>query len=484
MTHQPRSSSLALGSLAVGAALFAPAPALAGSTATPGSTAESSSAGSYYVAPSSYSTTRDPDPPKYVTPLNQSTIGEWAALDWLDVGLDYRGRYEYRDGDLRRSRDEVDHPYLQRVRGYLGVREILDPFRFALEFQDSRRFNSDFPDDNRDLNELDLIRLYGELYFDAALGHDPKDNPRPLSLRYGIHNFEFLDRRLIGNNQWRNTANSFQGFHGTLGQEKNDWQLDLLAVQPRDRLMREFDEPIDDQWFYAAIGHWRGWSEVITLEPFYLVLDQGANADSGSREIHSPGLRGYGNIGETGFDYDFSAIAQFGESGEEDHRAWAGTLEVGYKFDHAWKPRASLFYGYASGDEDPQDAESNRFERFFGFGRPWSANDYIVFENISTPKARLEFQPHDDWRIDLGYSFFWLASDTDRFSAANNARDADGESGSFLGHEFDIRARYNLGKQTDFAIGYSHFTPGEFTRNTVRGGGTDFFYIEFTRRFF
>jgi hypothetical protein len=81
----------------------------------------------------------------------------------------------------------------------------------------------------------------------------------PLSLRYGIHNFEFLDRRLIGNNQWRNTANTFQGFHGIIGQQSNDWQLDLLAVQPLNRSMYEWDRPVEQQWVYAAIGQWRGW---------------------------------------------------------------------------------------------------------------------------------------------------------------------------------------------------------------------------------
>jgi hypothetical protein len=57
---------------------------------------------------------------------------------------------------------------------------------------------------------------------------------------------------------------------------------------------------------------------------------------------------------------------------------------------HAWKPRVSLFYGHATGDRDPNDGTDNRFERFFGFGRPWSANDYIVYENIRAPKLRFE----------------------------------------------------------------------------------------------
>ncbi|MES2568448.1 MAG: alginate export family protein, partial [Verrucomicrobiota bacterium] len=320
---------------------------------------------------------------------SETGIGFLKKADWLEIGLDYRFRYEYRDDDIRRAEGGLDEPWLHRTRAYLGVKKIIDPLRFAFEMQDARRYNSNYPRDNRDVNEFELIRAYAELYFEDLLGHDPLGNPRPLSIRYGIHNFEFLDRRLIGNNQWRNTANSFQGFQATLGQESNDWQIDLLAVQPRDRLLYDFDEPVDQQWFYAIIGHWRKWSDIITIEPYYLALHQSGRPGVVEREVHSPGIRGYGKIGETGFDYEASFNYQFGYSGNLDLRAFGGTAEVGYSIKHPWKPRVSVFYGYATGDRDPNDQEDNRFERFFGFGRPWSANDYIVYENISTPKLRV-----------------------------------------------------------------------------------------------
>lgn len=439
---------------------------------------ESAKPSTFYRAPKSYSTTRDPDPPKYA---RHAADTGWDALkdaEWLDIGLDYRFRYEYRDDDIRRAQAGLDEPLLHRTRAYLGIHDALDPFRFAVEMQDSRRYNSNYERDNRDVNEFEIIRLYGELFFDSALGRDALGNARPLSLRYGIHNFEFLDRRLLGNNQWRNTANTFQGFHGTLGQEKNDWQIDLLAVQPLSRSKYEWDRPVERQWMYGVIGHWRRWSDIITLEPFYLALNQSAHGAVAERLVHSPGLRGYGVIGSTGFDYDFDLIYQFGRNGARDVQAYGGNIEVGYSFDHEWKPRFSLFYGYASGDQNPNDNQDNRFERFFGFGRPWSANDYIVYENISTPKLRLELTPTKKLRMDLGYSWYWLASDQDRFSAANNARDRTGKSGGFIGHDFDIRARYQVNSKVEAIIGYAHFIPGNFTANTVRNEDTDFAYLE------
>ncbi|MEQ1851657.1 MAG: alginate export family protein [Chthoniobacteraceae bacterium] len=449
-------------------------PGSRGAPVRPKSTAGKST---FYREARSYGTKRDTDPPRYVRRLSDTGTERLKQYDWLDVGLDFRYRYEYRDDDARRPRPGLDDLHLLRTRAFLKVREKLDPFRFAVEFEDSRRYGSEYPRDDRDVNEFEFIQAYAELHFPDALGSDPLGNERPLSIRAGRMAFEFLDRRLIANNQWRNTTNTFQGFRLTLGQDANDWQLDLLALQPLERLKYEFDEPKDGQWFYAAIGHWRGWSDIITLEPYFLSLQQDTLAGLPGRSIHSLALRGYGLFGDTGFDYDFDAVYQFGRNGPEQHRAFGFTGEIGYTFAHAWQPRVSAFYGYASGDRDPGDQKDQRFERYFGFGRPWSANDYIDWSNISTPKVRLEIQPGKNLRVDAGYSFYWLASDTDRWSNAN-LRDKKGNSGNFIGHEFDIRARYAISSKVEAIAGYAHFTPGEFTRKTGKPDDTDFAYLE------
>ena len=118
-------------------------------------------AGSYYREADSYSTTRDPDPPRYVGPATQSPASFLNGFKWLDVGLDYRLRYEFRDDDIRRDVEGVDEPLLHRTRLYLGVRELVDPLRFAVEIQDSHRYGSRFAKDNRDVNELEAIRAAG-----------------------------------------------------------------------------------------------------------------------------------------------------------------------------------------------------------------------------------------------------------------------------------------------------------------------------------
>ena len=449
----------------------------------------------FYVEPGSYGTARETDPPAYVRNMAKAGFNTSKDLSWLDAGLEYRVRFESRDDDIRRVPiTGLDQPLLLRTRGYLGIKNILDPLRLTMEVTDSRRNHSQFVDDDRDVNEMEVIQAFAEFYLPSILYSDARGNNRPLRLRLGRMAFEVLDRRLLGRNEWRNTTNNFDGARLTLGQDYNDWQLDFMVLKPVLRNLTEPDSPNLDQTFSGLIGHWRSNSPAITLEPHYFRLQQQASATNNFRErdIHAPGLRIYGRAGKDNvFNYDVSAMAQFGDDGAEQQKATALTAEVGYSWQQpAWRPRLSLFYGYASGDRNPFDKTNNRFERFFGFARPWSADDYMIFENIHAPKLKLEFQPILGVRVDAGYNLFWLASSTDRFNnllAGKSAhRDRSGNSGSYVGQSADIRVRFNLTTQLLANVGYSHFKNGEFTRNRQIAESrfasidSDFAYIELT----
>ncbi len=462
----------------------------------------------YYRKTLSYRTEPQNEPPPYVRNLSKTQFEQFRGIDWLDVGLDFRTRYEYRENDYRlvpsgstsssdlRYRPDPDNLWLLRTRGYVGVHDILDPLRFAVEFQDSRSYNGLYDRNTNDVNEFELIQGYAELYFKDLLGHN-----RPLSIRAGRQTMELLDRRLIANNEFRNTTNNFEGFRVRFGKKQNDWDLDTFALQPIERLKYNFDRADEHTWIYGGILSIRKWSDFITIQPYF--LGRKVNGDPFNpanstaitdKDIYAPGLRIYGLIGDSGFDFDADINKQFGRSGVIDKKtkkqvmqqfdALAYDIELGYTFDHEWKPRASLFYGYGSGDRNPNDNVNQRFDSFFGFNQPWSRNDYFSWDNIHAPKARLEFTPYPEVRVDTGYNAYWLASPSDSWNRAG-LRDKNGNSGSFLGHEFDIRMRHHLNPYVDWSLSYARFEPGDFTRsfnNPVNGPFTDrasnFFYFE------
>lgn len=431
----------------------------------------------YFVPSRSIGTRREPEPPPYVRNIRDI---EWFDTedDWLDLGVDYRMRYEYRHNDLRRPVPGLDEPFLLRTRVYIGVRERFDPLRGYIEFEDARRYHSQFPEDVRDVNENEIIQAVGELYFADAVNGD-----RPLRLQAGRFAFEYADRRLIARNAWRNTTNTFQGARVILGEESDNWQIDLLALQPIDRLMTQFDQADNDRWFFGALGEWREWSDVVTLEPYYLILDQNGSGNRSNRHIHTAGLRGYGVVPETSYDFDLQQIIQYGRNDGLPHFALAATAEIGYTYDQPSKPRVSAFSGYASGDQNPYDNRSGRFERLFGFARPWSSDDYITFDNIITQKFRFEINPHSKIRIDAGYSHYWLANRRDIW-LNTQLQDPTGNSGRYMGQELDLRIRIAATNHLDVTLGYAHFLPGGFTRRTGKPWTSDFFYVELSPRLF
>lgn len=170
---------------------------------------------------------------------------------------------------------------------------------------------------------------------------------------------------------------------------------------------------------------------------------------------------------------------------------------MGYTFKHAWKPRVSASYGLATGDKSTPVAandrgDNQRFERLFGFARPWSNNDYIQMENIRTPKVHLEFDPKvsflENVKVDTSFSWYRLDDATDRWNAGNNLRDRTGNSGKDLGKEVDLRVRFPINQYASLNIGYAHFWAGDFVKDTSRSvagqadrdDSSDFFYTELT----
>lgn len=501
-------------------------------------------ANGYYVERRSYGTQKETEPPRYVKQLNKTWLKDYdsfADVDWLDIGFEYRARYESRQNDFRRAQENIDDPILLRSRAYLGLKNILDPFRFAVEVQDSRRNHSDYNDsadrrlsnDPKDIDHADFLQAYLELYFkESIFGKDDLGNNRPFWVRGGRLAWEDLDRRLIARNEWRNTTNTFQGIRANIGEKKNDWQLEAFAVQPVQRFANQLDQVDHAQKFYGLVGDWRGWSEYVTIQPYFFYLKQNgsrveydgngtAYSDRSvysalrqtqaqvDREINTGGVRVYGVIPGTQWDYDASYSKQWGEvqryigslaTGRYinvDHDAYAYTAEVGYTFNkHSWKPRFSGSYGVASGDKvsgtTATDTSDNQgFDRLFGFARPWSNNDYIQMNNIRAAKIRAEFDPKvpflDNVKVDTGFSWYRLDSATDRWAAAG-LQDVTGNTGKDLGKEFDVRVRFPLSQYAALNLGYAHFWAGDFAKTTSRlvagqanrSDTSNFFYTELT----
>jgi hypothetical protein len=202
------------------------------------------------------------------------------------------------------------------------------------------------------------------------------------------------------------------------------------------------------------------------------------------RDLHTFGLHAFGQWSEkSAWDYDLSLAGQWGETQGQAHRAWAAHAEVGRTFSSAWKPRLALWFNYASGDQDATDGRHERFDPLFGATYAfYGYSSYFAWQNMINPALRLSFAPAQNFRCEIMHRAFWLASDTDAW-VRGLRRDRTGGSGDFIGQETDIRLVWQLGKNFDLDLAYSHFWPGGFVASTGAAPPGDFMQIAATLRF-
>jgi len=98
------------------------------------------------------------------------------------------------------------------------------------------------------------------------------------------------------------------------------------------------------------------------------------------------------------------------------------------------------------------------------------------------PALRLSFKPAKNFQVEFMQRAFWLASDTDAW-VRGLRRDRTGTSGGFIGQETDIRLIWQLCKNFDLDLSYSHFWPGSFVAKTGSAPQGDFIQMAGTLRF-
>jgi hypothetical protein len=400
-------------------------------------------------------------------------------VKWLDFGLESRARYEYRWHDYSTPGLVTDDALVTRNLLYLGIKNAIDPLRFAVELEDSRRFLSDRMDNPNIENELEILQANVQLYFDDAIAD------QPLSFSFGRMAFDWADRRMLARNRNRNTISAFDGFRLRLGDENAPWEIDAIAVRPVDRSMADLDESTQNAMLVGIGGYWRGLSPHFLLEPYWLWYDQAeAQGAAIPRNLHTFGLHVFGHWCEkSAWDYDVSLAGQSGSTQGQDHRAWAAHIETGYTWSDAWKPRLGLWFNYASGDKNAEDGSNERFDPLFGATYAfYGYSSYFSWQNIVNPALRLSFAPLKSLKCEIMHRAFWLASDTDAW-VRGLRRDSAGSSGNFIGQETDFRFVWQVHKNFDLDLAYARFWPGGFVDNTGRAPQGDFIQLAGTLRF-
>lgn len=193
------------------------------------------------------------------------------------------------------------------------------------------------------------------------------------------------------------------------------------------------------------------------------------------RALHTIGGRVFREPAPGKVDFEVEGFYQFG-SISAGTAPGAATLDVsatflhadlGYTIDARWRPRVSLRFDRASGDRP--GATFARFDTLFGMRRaelaPSGLYNTVGRANLASPALRIEATPSDRTDAFVHYRPLWPASRTDSFSTSG-LRDASGGSGSFAGHQIELRVRHWLVQDAlRLEIGALALAKGRFLRD-------------------
>jgi hypothetical protein len=161
-----------------------------------------------------------------------------------------------------------------------------------------------------------------------------------------------------------------------------------------------------------------------------------------------------------------------------------------------WSPRLGLEYDYASGDHNPKDNKDQRFDTLYGARRfdfgPTGIYGAFSRANINSPGYRINLTPRSDVSLQLDHRIFWLAQATDCWGGATCSgssfilQDKTGRSGTNIGSQVDLIARWDFNSSLNFETGYTHLFKGSFAKNAPNApapGDVDYVYVESMLRF-
>ena len=365
-------------------------------------------------------------------------------------------------------------------------------FRFFVEGKDTWSSDRDLPGRRSPIHvdEWDLQNAFVDI--NVSVG-----DVGTFTIRPGRQEMELGRQRLISSLDWINVRRTFDGINGILTTENWKFTGFYLQFVPVDR--HKFNDADKDQQFYGIYAEGKcpkakDMGLKLTTDLYFLGLDRSAkvvpgggyNGTSGGEERWTVGARVGGQIIDTPIDFDLEGAVQFGRVGSQDINAFFVSTNVGYKVDMYAKPRFYLGFDYASGD-NRAGGDVQAFSQLYPLGHAYLGFiDVIGRQNNVSFSTGFLMKPADKvvFRID-GFYFMCASNDDAVYNPGNAVVRANGAtSGSQdVGGEVDFTVKYIFNRHFVGAVGYSHFFPGDFIKETGTGKDIDFYYIMFAYTF-
>jgi hypothetical protein len=396
---------------------------------------------------------------------------------WLSFGGQARLRLEYFDQfQWGASEPKQSDVYLLSRLRWSGDLHVTPYFRLYAEGK------SALVPVNRELQGGNSTAFYDQnsLFNGFADIMIPFAEQANVTLRGGRQELLFGSQRLVGPGDFTQVPHTFDGVQTIV--QIGGWTVAPFWTQAVIVDKYNINTSTSAHQFFGIYSSAPAHLLPMNLDLYYLGADNTAaafNGTAGREKRHTLGLRTWGKIGQTNWDFDLEGAGQFGTVGSGDISAGMFTAVLGYTLPvKDLSPRAYLEFDYASGDKKPGGRVST-FNQLFPNGHAFLGYiDYIGRQNIISPNAGIAMSPIRDLTLSLQQYFFWRASVRDSIYNKSSAiiRAANGTTARYVGAETDLLATYNFTRHLQGYTGYSYFFPGGFIHESGPHKASNFVY--------
>jgi len=420
----------------------------------------------------------------FFDPIKHISLSDDGSI-WAGFGGQVRERMEFWTNfnfGAPRADDDSDSFLLSRIFLH-GDLHVGPHFRVFVEAKGAFATTRDLIGRRRGLDADDLAVQNGFLDFIVPIADKSK-----LTVRVGRHELLFGKQRLVSPLNWANTRRTFDGLSTIL--DLPDWKLTAFWTRPAPVQKYDFNETNHAQSLYGVYAAGKIPTTPIGLDLYWLGLNREGvafNGTAGREDRHTMGGRVFGKIPDIGLDYDLEAAHQFGEIGHNDISAFMVASQLGFTFaDCPARPRLYAGFDYATGDGDAGPANKvETFNQLFPLGHAYLGYiDAVGRQNNIDTSVGISCKPIKKLSVAITAHFFKRADDDDALYHAGGGVVRAGAAGSSrdVGSELDLLAEYKFNRHLLFLLGYSHFFPGDFIRETGPSDDIDFYYsaVQFT----
>jgi hypothetical protein len=448
-------------------------------------------------------------------------------LSAWDVGVNVRGRFEYKQGagftDAGQNWDFSSNGAFDNNNSY-GLLRIMPRVAYAgkwiagmvegrgsYSFHDER-FVATAP--GKGLAERD-----GPMDLHQAFVLWGNHKEFPVSMKLGRQELAYGDQRLVGHLRWNNNARTFDAL-------KVRWQNALFGVDmftgglvynDHHSLNRSY---IGSDTFSGAYFNWPTLATKAVVETYVLARNVSTGiADKdftgvaapfrlpAKQDLYTAGLRIRSKPGAYGpWDYGVELMHQIGNrattapaatpaavrtAARLDQKAYSAVLQSGYTWsEHAWQPRLAALYSYASGDKSGGDLKSQTFQNLFATTHlHYGYMDFNSLQNLHDFRVTLAARPATNISFAIEGHLQALATSADFwYNVGGVFRNAGGYAtrgtSNELGKEIDLIASWNPIPSSQIELGVSRYFRGKYIKESLADNGgsknANYVYLQFT----